>query len=148
MTISLNNFLTKEVEINETNTKESKVEVEVEKQEHKPHRGLHDFGKRINWDKLVDFTFLHYLESNIGRLIVPTESMLKVYFLQFHYGMSASNIEKALNEVDVLRDFALEIDVIPNASSIKAFARLLKENKLSDKIEKAFTIGPRITHVT
>ncbi len=70
--------------------------------------------------------------------------MLKIYFLQHRYGMLASDMEKALKEVDIFREFALEIDVVPSASSIRAFASLLQENKLSSKIEKAFTVEPMI----
>lgn len=129
---SMNSFLKKEVRNPKNNkqyTNKSKL----------PIKRLQDFNKGINWDKLVDVTFQTYLESGIGRLIVPTESMLKVYFLQHRYGMLASDVEKVLNEVDILREFALEIDVVPSASSIRAFAHLLQDNELSEKVQKEFT---------
>ncbi len=144
MTVSLNSFLVKEVHNKEIIDKEIiNKETNIEKTS-KDNLRLQDFQKGINWDKLVDTTFQYYLNSNIGRLIVPTESMLKIYFLQHRYGMLATDMEKALLEVDILREFALEIDVVPSASSIRAFASLLYENKLSGKIEKAFTVETMI----
>lgn len=137
MTLSLNSFLVKKVNNEETINSEKNKETNNSKLSSKR---LQDFTKEINWDELVNVTFQTYLESNIGRLIVPTESMLKIYFLQHRYGMLATDIEKALIEVDILREFALEIDVIPSATSIREFANLLQENKLSAKIEKAFTL--------
>lgn len=137
MTLSLSSFLVKKVNNEETINSEKNKETNNSKLSSKR---LQDFTKEINWDELVNVTFQTYLESNIGRLIVPTESMLKIYFLQHRYGMLATDIEKALIEVDILREFALEIDVIPSATSIREFANLLQENKLSAKIEKAFTL--------
>ena len=143
MTLSMNSLLVKKVLNKETINKETNIE-KTSKDNLRTKR-LEDFQKEINWDKLVDATFQYYLDSNIGRLIVPTESMLKIYFLQYRYGMLASDMEKALIEVDIFREFALETDVVPSASSIRAFASLLQENKLSTKIEKEFTVEPKIT---
>ena len=143
MTLSMNSLLVKKVLNKETINKETNIE-KTSKDNLRTKR-LEDFQKEINWDKLVDVTFQYYLDSNIGRLIVPTESMLKIYFLQYRYGMLASDMEKALIEVDIFREFALETDVVPSASSIRAFASLLQENKLSTKIEKEFTVEPKIT---
>lgn len=142
MTLSMNSLLVKEVHNKEIINKETNTE--KTSKDNLRFKRLQDFQKGINWDKLVDATFQYYLDSNIGCLIVPTESMLKIYFLQHRYGMLASDMEKALKEVDIFREFALEIDVVPSASSIRAFASLLQENKLSAKIEKAFTVEPMI----
>ena len=142
MTLSMNSLLVKEVHNKEIINKETNTE--KTSKDNLRFKRLQDFQKGINWDKLVDATFQYYLDSNIGCLIVPTESMLKIYFLQHRYGMLASDMEKALLEVDIFREFALEIDVVPSASSIREFASLLQENKLSAKIEKAFTVEPMI----
>ena len=142
MTLSMNSLLVKEVHNKEIIKKETNTE--KTSKDNLRFKRLQDFQKGINWDKLVDATFQYYLDSNIGCLIVPTESMLKIYFLQHRYGMLASDMEKALLEVDIFREFALEIDVVPSASSIREFASLLQENKLSAKIEKAFTVEPMI----
>ena len=142
MTLSMNSLLVKEVHNKEIIKKEANTE--KTSKDNLRFKRLQDFQKGINWDKLVDATFQYYLDSNIGCLIVPTESMLKIYFLQHRYGMLATDMEKALLEVDIFREFALEIDVVPSASSIREFASLLQENKLSAKIEKAFTVEPMI----
>jgi len=134
MTISLNSLLTEEAS-NVENTNKKPTDENCSQMQ------LDDFQKEINWDELVDSTFQPYLESGIGRLIIPTETMLKVYFLQHRYGMLASDTEKALCEIDGLKEFAVITDVIPKASNIRAFANLLREKKLSTKIEKAFTVS-------
>ena len=131
MTRSIQSFLHKEVEIETIDNRRTP-------EDNLSFKQLEEFEVGINWDELVNATFQAYLESNIGRLIVPTESMLKVYFLQYRYGMLATDIETALHEVNAFREFALEIDFIPKASSIREFARLLKDNKLDKKVETAF----------
>ena len=133
MTLSMSSLLVKEVNIDnhsDRNTNKNNIRL----------KRLQDFQIRINWDELSDSVFQHYLESGIGRLVTPTETMLKIYFLQIRYGMTALYIEKALIEVDVLREFALIIDIIPDVNSIEAFEGLLQEKELSEEIIKAFTI--------
>lgn len=137
MTISMNSLLLKEVN--------TKIKTNTDSDKNTNHgdnrlKRLQDFQSRINWDELSDSVFQHYLESEIGRLVTPTETMLKIYFLQIRYGMSALYIEKALIEVDILREFALIIDIIPDANSIEAFGHLLQEKELSETIIKAFTM--------
>lgn len=109
---------------------------------------LQDLEKEINWDDLVEAILPHYVATNIGRLLVTAESMLRVYFLQHRYGMTPSGVEEALFQVDVLREFSLidlDSDVIPNASCIEDFNSLLVEKCLASKIEMEFNIQPIIT---
>ena len=109
---------------------------------------LQDLEKEINWDDLVEAILPHYVATNIGRLLVTAESMLRVYFLQHRYGMTPSGVEEALFQVDVLREFSLidlDSDVIPNASCIEDFNSLLVEKSLASKIEMEFHIQPIIT---
>ena len=109
---------------------------------------LQDLEKEVNWNELVEAILPHYEAANIGRLLVTAESMLRVYFLQHRYGMSAFGVEEALFQVDVFRVFSLidlDSDVIPNASCIEDFNSLLVEKSLSSKIEQAFNIEPIAT---
>jgi len=142
MTISLNSLLTTKVKDNSANS----IKIRLKKVRQKsdiPYTDLDQFSEKIDWDKLVDCIFKDYLESYIGRLIVPTESMLKIYFLQHQYNLTAPHIEKSLKEDATLRKFALEIDVIPDASSIQAFADLIKAKNLTKTIEEEFSNRPQ-----
>ncbi len=71
--------------------------------------------------------------------------MLRIYFLQLRYSMSASGVEEALFQIEVLREFA-KIDmgtgVIPHESCINTFKQLIIEQGLADKIERAFELDP------
>lgn len=109
---------------------------------------LQDLEKEIPWKDLIEVVSPHYFDANIGRLLVSAESMLRVYFLQQQYGMSAVGVEEALFQVNELREFALinlDRDVIPNAACIEDFNSLLVEKSLSSKIEQAFIIEPIAT---
>jgi IS5 family transposase len=106
---------------------------------------LQDLEKDINWGKLVELILPHYQSANIGRLLVPIESMIRVYFLQKRYSMSASAVEDALFQINVLRKFALinlETDVVPNEACIESFYSLVSLNDLEIEINRAFNIVP------
>ena len=101
---------------------------------------LQDLEIEIPWDSLVEAISSHYHSSNIGRLVASAESMLRIYFLQHRYGMSAAVVEDALFQLDVLRDFALIDDVIPNESCIEEFDSLVIANGLKSSFDQAFNI--------
>lgn len=109
---------------------------------------LQEFESEVPWEELTEITAPFYLESAIGRLIVPTEIMLRIYFLQLRYVMSASAMEEALFKIEVLRKFAridMDSDVIPNASYIQSFQRLVMDNNLESKLNESFNIEPMVT---
>ena len=67
--------------------------------------------------------------------------MIRVYFLQKRYSMSASGVEDALIQIDVLRKFALinlETDVIPYEACIESFYSLVSLNNLETEVNCAF----------
>ena len=104
--------------------------------------------KEILWDELVEAIFPHYVASNISPLLLTIESMLRIYFQQKLYSMSATEMEYALHQIDELREFALidlDHDAIPNALCIEEFNSLFLNNSLSSEIEQAFKIKPIIT---
>ena len=109
---------------------------------------LQNIEKEIPWKDLIEVVSPHYFDANIGRLLVSAESMLRIYFLQLQYGMSAEGVERALFQVNEFREFALiDLDrgVIPNDSCIEDFNSLLVEKSLSSKIEPAFYFKPITT---
>ena len=103
----------------------------------------HVLEKEINWDEVVEAIFPHYVASEIKPLVLTIESMLRIYYLQKLYNMSATEVEYVLYKIDVLREFALidlDYEVIPNASCIEDFSSLLIDESLSLEIEQAFNI--------
>ncbi len=109
---------------------------------------LQDIEAEINWDELSTLVEPHYLASNIGRNLVSVNSMIRIYFLQLRYSMSASGVEEALFQIEVLRKFA-NIDmgdgVIPHESCINLFKQLIIEQGFEEKLESAFELEPMVT---
>ncbi len=80
---------------------------------------LEELEQEIDWDDLVEAIFPHYVKSKIRPILLTVESMLRINILERYFDMSPLDIEKALFQNDVLRDFALidlDRDVIPNES--------------------------------
>ena len=42
---------------------------------------LHEIDSQVKWEGLVEIVEPHYLASSIGRNLISTESMLRIYFL-------------------------------------------------------------------
>ena len=106
-----------------------------------------DLEKEINWDGLVEIIFPHYVASKISPLLLTIESMLRIYFQQKLYSMSATEMEYALHKIDELREFALidlNCDAIPDALCIEEFNSLFLNNNLYSEIEQAFKIKPMV----
>ena len=106
---------------------------------------LQELEQEIDWDDLVEAIFPHYVKSKISHIMLTVESMLRINILARHFDMSPLGVEKALSEIDSLRDFALinlDQDEIPNASSIADFNSVLVEKSLALKIEQALSMQP------
>ena len=112
---------------------------------------LQDLEKEIEWGKLVEIITPYYQKVSFGCMLVSVETMLRVYFLQKRYTMSAAGVEDALLQIDVLRKFAiidLEKDVVPIATCIEMFHSLVSLNGLESELNKAFNIEPITSEYT
>ena len=108
---------------------------------------LQEIEQEISWDELVKVVEPYYMSSGIGRNMVSTETMIRIFFLQQRYSMTASGVEEALFQIEVLRDFALiniNKDLIPNESSIESFNLLINEQRLKSKLVTSFDLEPLI----
>ena len=104
---------------------------------------LQDIEAEINWDELSTLVEPHYLASSIGRNLVSVDSMIRIYFLQLRYSMSASGVEEALFQIEVLREFAkinMESGVIPHESCIDLFKQLIIEQGFEGELESTFEL--------
>ena len=92
---------------------------------------LREMENSVAWDELTKLVEPHYLSSDIGRnLVIPTETMIRIFFLQHCYMMTPAAIEEALFQVEELRNFALidiSKDLIPCQESIESFSSLVNE---------------------
>ena len=112
---------------------------------------LQEIDNEVKWGKLIEIIEPHYLASSIGRNLISTESMIRIYFLQCRYEMSAAKVEEALFQIEVLRDFAkikMNNGIIPHKSCIDSFEELIKENQLKNILEMAFEFKPLINNST
>ncbi len=94
---------------------------------------LREMERSVAWGELTELVEPHYLSSEAGRnLVIPADTMIRIFFLQHCYMMTPAAIEEALFQVEELREFALiDIgqDLIPCEESIKDFSSLINEQE-------------------
>ncbi|MEE9445279.1 MAG: hypothetical protein V3V19_06420 [Cocleimonas sp.] len=109
---------------------------------------LREMEQSVAWDELIELIEPHYLTSEIGRnLVIPAETMIRIFFLQHCYMMTPAAIEEALFQVEELREFALidlGKDLIPCEESIKTFSCLVSNQEdLVVKLSKTIREIPK-----
>ena len=94
---------------------------------------LREMEQSVAWEEITKLIEPHYLSSKIGRnLVIPTHTMIRIFFLQHCYMMTPAAIEEALFQVEELRQFALidlGKDLIPCEESIMAFSSLVNKEE-------------------
>jgi IS5 family transposase len=91
----------------------------------------------IPWEELLQVIKKYYPVAGNGRQPMPMARMLKIYFMQQWYGLSDPAMEDALYDIESLRRFAdidIEVDVIPDETTILNFRHLLERHHLTQKI--------------
>jgi len=98
---------------------------------------LEEMDKVIPWEELNRLIKEHYPKAGNGRQPMPLERILRIYFMQQWYGLSDPAMEDALYDIESMRRFAgidLEVDVIPDETTILHFRHLLEKHRLTEKI--------------
>ena len=98
---------------------------------------LEEMDKVIPWAELLKLIKEHYPKTGNGRQPMPLERMLRIYFMQQWYGLSDPLMEDALYDSESMRRFAgidLEIDTVPDETTILHFRHLLEKHELTKKI--------------
>ena len=98
---------------------------------------LQEMDQVIPWKELLQIIEQHYPKAGNGRRPMPMERMLRIYFMQQWYGLSDPAMEDALYDIESMRRFAdidLEVDVIPDETTILHFRHLLEKHQLTKKI--------------
>ncbi|MBI4303453.1 MAG: IS5 family transposase [Chloroflexi bacterium] len=98
---------------------------------------LEEMNLVLPWQELLQIIEPHYPKEGDGRQPMPMERMLRIYFLQQWYQLSDPAMEDALYDMESMRRFAeinLEIDVIPDETTILNFRHLLEAHNLTKQI--------------
>lgn len=95
-------------------------------------RFLAEMDQVVPWKPLLALIEPHYPKGEGGRPAYPLEAMLRVHLMQNWFGYSDPAMEEALYETTILRHFAgLQLDRIPDETTILNFRRLLERHSLS-----------------
>jgi IS5 family transposase len=98
---------------------------------------LQEMDQVIPWEELLQIIKQYYPRAGNGRQPMPLGRMLRIYFMQQWYGLSDPAMEDALYDIESMRRFAdidLEVDVIPDETTILHFRHLLEKHQLTKKI--------------
>ena len=115
----------------------SSLAYENKKKRTRREKFLQEMDQVIPWKELLQIIEQHYPKAGNGRHPMPLERMLRIYFMQQWYGLSDPAMEDALYDIESIRRFAgidLEVDVIPDETTILHFRHLLEKYQLTKKI--------------
>ncbi|MBO7407041.1 MAG: transposase [Clostridia bacterium] len=120
-------------------TRNSFTDIEYSLRKQTGKRG--EFLKRIDpiipWEQLVDAVQPYYPSGKRGRPAKPLEVMIRMYFLQQWFGLSAAGLEDAAYDSYAFRKFIgisfLE-EQVPDADTLCRFKRLLRKHELDVNI--------------
>lgn len=98
-------------------------------------RFLNEMDRIIPWNIVLKPLRKHYPKGGKGRPPIGLEPMLRIYFMQQWYGLSDPAMEDSLYDIAAMRRFAqLELDGIPDETTILNFRRLLERHNLTEKL--------------
>jgi len=110
---------------------------ENKKKKTRREKFLEEMDRVIPWGTLLKVIEKHYPKAGNGRQPMPMERMLRIYFLQQWYGLSDPAMEDALYDSESMRGFAdidLEVDAVPDETTILNFRHLLEKHNLTEKV--------------
>ncbi len=110
---------------------------ESKKKKTRREKFLEEMDRVIPWQELLPIISPHYPKEGDGRQPLPMERMLRIYFMQQWYQLSDPAMEDALYDSESMRRFAeinLEVDVIPDETTILNFRHLLEKHHLTKQI--------------
>lgn len=98
---------------------------------------LEDMDRVIPWNELIPIISPYYPRIGNGRQPMDLSRMLRIYFMQQWYGLSDPAMEDSLYDIESMRRFAgidLEVDVVPDETTILNFRHLLEKHDLTKKL--------------
>ena len=112
---------------------------ENKKKKTRREKFLEEMNQVIPWEELLQIVNKYYPVAGNGRHPMPMERMLRIYFMQQWYGLSDPAMEDALYDIESMRRFAdinIEVDVIPDETTILNFRHLLERHNLTKQLFK------------
>jgi transposase, IS5 family len=110
----------------------------AKKKQTRREKFLAEMEQVVPWKALLVLIEEHYPKSGkAGRPPMSPEKMLRIHFLQQWYALSDPAMEDALYEIESMRRFAgleLNVDPIPDETTILKFRRFLEKHTLAPKI--------------
>ncbi len=101
---------------------------------------LNEMEQVVPWQAFIDVIKPHYhgtYNPKAGRKAYPLETMLRIYFGQQWYNLSDAGTEDFIYDIHIARTFAqVELEQIPDDTTILNFRRIIEKNQLSDKFLK------------
>ena len=110
---------------------------EGKKKKTRREKFLEEMDQAIPWEKLIHIISPYYPRVGNGRQPMPISRMLRIYFMQQWYGLSDPAMEDSLYDSESMRRFAdidLEVDVVPDETTILNFRHLLEKRNLTKRI--------------
>ena len=110
---------------------------ENKKKKTRREKFLEEMNQAIPWKELLQVVREHYPKAGNGRQPMLLERMLRIYFMQQWYGLSDPGMEDALYDSESMRRFAdidLEVDAVPDETTILNFRHLLEKHNLTKEI--------------
>ena len=110
---------------------------ENKKKKTRREKFLEEMNQVIPWEELLQVIKRDYPKAGNGRQPMPVERMLRIYFMQQWYGLSDPAMEDALYDIESMRRFAdidMEVDMIPDETTILNFRHLLERHNLTKRI--------------
>jgi len=110
---------------------------EYKKKKTRREKFLEEMNQVIPWKELIEIISPYYPRAGNGRRPMPLSRMLRIYFMQQWYGLSDPAMEDSLYDIESIRRFAeidLEVDVVPDETTILNFRHLLEKHNLTKKI--------------
>jgi len=115
----------------------SSLAYENKKKKTRREKFLEEMDQVIPWEKLLGIISPYYPRIGNGRYPMPLSRMLRIYFMQQWYGLSDPAMEDSLYDIESMRRFAgidLEIDVVPDETTILNFRHLLEKHNLTKRL--------------
>lgn len=115
----------------------SSLAYDSKKKKTRREKFLEEMDRVIPWEELIPIINPYYPRIGNGRQPMPISRMLRIYFMQQWYGLSDPAMEDSLYDIESMRRFAgidLEIDVVPDETTILNFRHLLEKHNLTKKI--------------
>lgn len=103
-------------------------------------RFLVEMDQVVPWARLLKLITPHYPKAGNGRVPMPLETMLRIYFLQQWFNLSDPAAEDSLYDIESMRRFCgieLGDNAVPDETTILNFRRLLERHRLTEAIFKA-----------